>query len=199
VGWIPDDVLEDLAGSHFLAIFMRIDTVPPIRIWAGLNDVPAGIESKDPSGAVYLGAGRLMNVPELDVLINGIADRVMFMLPGIDPTDALKIDFDTLDIRGASVDVGITTLDEYYQPRSRIIPLWPGFASFVTEDSPPPAPGEKRSVTLSLSAGSGVVTRDRNSAVLWSPAHHRALFPTDAFCDGTARLARGVAPAWPRF
>lgn len=198
--WLPPHIVERLRGSHLLGIFVYLDLDPkPLRLWMGVNDVPAKIESVDEDGSVYLGAGRLREVPTLDVLINGIADRVAFTLSGVDPLDAMKIDFDTLDVRGRDLHVGITTLDDLYQPMSHIIPLWTGTASLVKEDSPPVGPGQKRTVSLSLSVGSGNTTRDRNSASIWSPAHQRALYPTDAFCDGTPRVARGVAPPWPRF
>lgn len=199
MGWIPDHVIERMRGSHLLGIFIHLDLSPaPLRIWLGINDVPAGIESIDGEGSVYLGGGRLREVPNLDVLINGIADRVDFQLSGVDPIEAAKIDFVTLNVRGCGVTVGITTLDDHFQPMSAIIPLWQGVASFVTEDRQPVSGDQSPVVTLSLSVGSGVTTRDRSSASLWSAAHQRAMYPTDAFCDGTARLARGVSPSWPR-
>ena len=210
--WVPEEVIERLRGGHQLGIFLRLDIDPPLRLWLGLNDIPIGIESVDEEGAVYLGAGRLNGVPDLEVLINGVADRIEFQLAGIDADQASMLDFDDVDLRGREVHVGITVLDDYHQPVSPIIPIWNGAASFVTEYQPAAAGTETPSITIGLSVGSGVTTRDRISAALWSHAQQLALwaqfFPTpelqaanppDDFCKGTARLARGVQPSWPRF
>lgn len=197
--WVPENVVEALRGDHQLGIFVHAAFDPPLRLWFGVNDVPVGIESVDPNGAVYRGGGTLQGVPELEVIVNGIADRVEFSLSGIDPDAMAKWDISDFDVRGKPIYVGITTLDEYHQPMSPIIPLWDGHASFVRETMPPVGDGENQSVTLTLSVGGGNTTRARHSAVLWSAPHHRSEYPTDAFCDNVARLARGVAPSWPRF
>lgn len=200
MGPLPEEVIEALQGSTNIGIFVYADFDPPLRLWLGVNDVPIGMESVDPdTGQVYKGGGQLQGVPELEVLINGIADRVEFSVSGVDPDYLAQRDPDEFDVRGAAIHVGITALDEYYQPVSQIIPLWDGRASYVRQIMPPVTGTQNPSVTVMLSVGGGVTTRARNAQVLWSAAHQRALYPTDAFCDGTARLARGVAPAWPRF
>ncbi len=69
-----------------------------------------------PEGVEYQGGGMLIGVPTLEMLVNGTADSVEFTLSGIDPSTANK----TIDVlppvRGASVHIGLTTLDDYYQP-----------------------------------------------------------------------------------
>jgi len=201
MGWVPDNIVEALRQSNMLGIYLRLDIDPPLRICVGVNDIPIGFESIDPEGAVYLGAGRLANIPDLEVLINGVADRVEFVLSGIDPEEADRLDIEEWSqaIRGAAMHVGFTTLDDYYQPMSKIIPLWTGTGSFIVESMPAVKGHETPTVTLALSASSGKATRSRNTQILWSGAQQRAMHPGDAFCDGTARLARGVAPAWPRY
>lgn len=197
---IADAVIEALRRDHILGIFVRCEFTPkPLCLWFGTNDVELGMESVDEDGTVYLGGGILQGVPELEVLVNGIADRVEFTLAGIDPSSLDRYEIEQYQVRGAPVYVGITCLDDYYQPVAPIQPLWDGRASFVRETMPPVSGEESPTVMLMLSVGSGVTTRARASASIWSAAHQRALYPTDAFCDGTARLARGVAPTWPRF
>ncbi|MBO9194322.1 hypothetical protein J5277_09415 [Rhizobium sp. 16-449-1b] len=199
MGWIPDNVVDAFRGSHQLGLFLRIDTDPALHLWFGVNDIPAGFDSIDPNGTVYLGGGRLLGVPTLEVLVNGTADSVEFTLSGIDPSTASK----TLDslppLRGAAVQMGLTTLDQYYQPMSSIIPVWTGTASHVSESSQAVPSGESVTLTLSLAVVSGEATRSRAARSLWSAPHQKAISPTDRFCDGTARLARGVQPAWPNF
>ncbi len=198
----PDHVIEALRGSHLLGIFLRLDTPEPLRVWLGINDIPAGIANVDPdTNQTYLGGGILRDVPNLEACINGIADRAEFQISGIDPETAAKVDVEefSADARGRDFHVGITVLDDKYQPMSSIIPLMTGRASFAAEAMPPVQGTDSPTVSIALSVGFGVTTRDRQSQVLWSAPHHRALYPDDAFCDGTTRLERGVAPDWPRF
>ncbi|TIP70588.1 MAG: hypothetical protein E5X53_26355 [Mesorhizobium sp.] len=199
VEYVPQAVLDAMATSHTLGIFFRLETDPGLHIWAGVNDIPAGFDSIDPDGTVYLGGGRLLNIPTLEVLVNGQSSSVEFGISGIDPATAQKV-VDTMpDVRGKDLKIGFTTLDEYYQPMSSIVALWTGTASHPTESSPPVTGGEDKKTTLSLAVVSGTNTRSRASQVLWTPAHQKALYPTDEFCSGVARLGRGVAPAWPDY
>lgn len=199
VNYVPAEVIETMRGSHTLGIFLRLDSDPSLHVWMGVNDIPAGFDSIDETGVVYLGGGRLIQVPTLEVLINGQADSVEFGISGIDPVTAQRVMNQMPDVRGKDVHIGITTLDQYYQPMGPIIPLWLGQASHVVDGIPPVTGNEPRTMNLSLAVLSGNGTRSRPALSMWSSAHQKALYPTDKFCDGTARLARGVAPAWPNY
>lgn len=196
MGWVPDHVIDELRGSHQLGIFLRIDTDPALHLWFGVNDIPANFDSIDPTGTVYLGGGRLIGVPTLEVLVNGTADSIEFTLSGIAPGEAGKLLDSMPQVRGAVVNLGITTLDQYFQPMSSIVPIWEGTASHVGDSSPAVPTGQSVSVTLSLAVVSGEATRSRPARLFWSSAHQKAISPTDKFCDETSRLARGVAPTW---
>lgn len=199
VEYVPAAVIEAMRGSHILGIFLRINTNPALHIWMGVNDIPVGFDSIDGDGTVYLGGGRLVQVPTLEVLINGQADSVEFGISGIDPATAHRVIDQLPDVRGCDVHIGITTLDQYYQPMSAIIPLWLGTASHTVDGIQPVTGIEARTMNLSLAVLSGNGTRSRPALSMWSSSHQKALYPTDKFCDGTARLARGVAPAWPNY
>jgi hypothetical protein len=109
------------------------------------------------------------------------------------------IDVDALDVRGKPVHIGVTCLDQDYQPVSDIIPLFEGTASFIDQRSAPVVGSSPFSVALALSVGTGMLTRTYPSGSLWSDAQQQALFPGDRGCENTARLARGAYPPWPRF
>ncbi len=194
--FVPANIIEEMRGSHQLGIFLRIDTDPGLHLWFGINDIPANFDSIDPTGTVYLGGGRLIGVPTLEVLVNGTADSVEFTLSGIDPATSAKTIESLPPVRGADVHMGLTTLDRYFQPMSAIIPIWHGTASHTGEISPPVEEGQNRTVSLSLSVVSGEATRSRAARSLWSSPHQKAISSTDLFCDGTSRLARGVQPTW---
>lgn len=199
MAWIPDNVINAMKGSHQLGIFLRIDTTPGLHIWFGVNDIPTGFDSIDPEGTVYLGGGRLIGVPTLEVLVNGTSDSVDFTISGIDAVAGAKVLDSIPAVRGCSVQMGITTLDDYYQPMSKVIPLWQGTASHIGESGPAVGSEENQSVTLSLSVVTGEATRSRPSRSLWSSAQQKSISPTDLFCDATARLSRGVSPVWPNY
>jgi hypothetical protein len=197
--YVPSTIIDGMRGSHTLGIFFRLDSTPPLQIWTGVNDVPAGFDSIDSGGSVYLGGGRLLNVGSLEVLVNGQADDIEIGISGVDPKAAQRVIDEMPDIRGKDVHLGITVLDRYYQPVAPIAALWIGTASHPTESMLPVSGQEQRTVTLSLAVISGNTTRSRPALSMWTAAHQKAEFPTDLFCDGTPRLARGVAPAWPNY
>jgi len=196
MGYFPDAVVEEMRGSHLLGIFLHVATVPPLHLYFGVEEITAGIESVDEAGTIYQGAGKLIGVPTLEVLVNGTADRVEYTLSGLEPGSGAKFAESIPPVRGADVYMGLTTLDRYYQPMSAIIPVWNGIASHTGESSPPVMGMESPNLTLSLAVVSGETSRSRASRSIWSPTHQKAISPTDKFCDETARLARGVDPTW---
>lgn len=198
---VPDNVLARMRGSHMLGVFVRVDTDDPLGVWLGIADIPAKIDDVDIDGMIYRGGGRLANVPDLEATVNGIAEYAEFTLSGIAPDQLGPWSAEALHemVKGRAVHVGVTTLDDYYQPMSSIIPLLKGKAQRVSEYWPPVTGTQNPTITLGLGVGFGLTTRDRPAASLWSEPHHRADHPTDAFCDETARLAKGVQPDWPRW
>lgn len=196
MGWVPDNVIEALGQSHQLGIFLRIDTDPALHLWFGVNDIPIGFDSIDPDGTVYLGGGRLIGVPTLEVLVNGTSDSVEFTISGVDPVAGARMLSQIPEVRGADVVMGLTTLDQYFQPMSSIIPIWSGTAAYTGESSAAVQGTANVSLSLSLAVVSGETTRSRAARTFWSSAHQKALSPTDKFCDETQRLARGVDPTW---
>lgn len=198
MGWLPDNIIQTMRRSHNLGIFVRIDTNPALHVWFGVEDKTARFDSIDPDGTVYIGGGYLIGIPTLEMLVNGTADNVDFTLSGITPGVAAK----TLDsippVRGAAVQLGLMTLDDYYQPMGPIIPVWNGTASHESEAGQAADNGDM-SVTLTLSVVAGSVTRSRAAQSLWSDAQQKAFLPTDDFCKQVQRLSRGIAPVWPNY
>jgi len=197
--YVPQAYLDAMKVTHSRGVFFRLDTTPPLHIWLGVSDVPAAIDSVDADGTVYMGGGKMMNIPVLEALVNGQASSVEIGLTGISAEDAAPVIANLPDVRGRALHVGIAPLNKYYQPIGPIIPLWYGTASHTTDSMPVVSEGQDRTVTLRLAAMSGANTRSRPALSLWSSAHQKAMWPGDKFCDQTARLATGVAPAWPSY
>lgn len=211
MGWVPDNVVDALRGSHELGIFLRVDTDPTLHLWFGTGDAQIGFDSIDPEGTVYLGGGRLIGIPSLEILVNGTSDAVDFTISGIDPATGAAMLDSIPPVRGKLVQLGITTIDQYNQPMSSIIPLWTGVASHSKEARGPVGEGETPTLSLSLAVVAGENMRSRKSSSLWSEPQQidlsrllregtiHASLPDDMFCSQTGRLSRGVQPTWPRY
>ncbi|MBB3567218.1 hypothetical protein [Rhizobium sp. BK491] len=199
MGWFPDNVIARMRTSHMLGIFLRIATDPALHIYFGVTDIPARFESVDPDGTVYMGGGRLIGLPVLQNLIGGTADSVDITLSGIDPATASETLASIPPVRGAAVQVGMMTLDDYYQPMGPIVPVWRGTASHVSKSRQAVFGLNQPSITLSLSVVAGTLTRSRATRTLWSDAQQKAISPTDDFCKQVQRLAYGIAPVWPNY
>jgi hypothetical protein len=199
MGYVPDAIIDRMRRSHKLGIFLHLATSPALRIWFGIHNIPAGFESVDGDGSVYQGGGMLVGVPLLEVLVNGASDNVDFTLSGLNPGLASTTLQTIPPVRGAALYMGITTLDDYYQPMSKIIPIWRGIASHISSSRPTVQGAVSPTTALSLSVVAGEATRSRPAYTLWSSAQQKILSPTDLFCDGTSRLARGVQPVWPNY
>ncbi len=197
--YVSEELLAEFRKSRVIGIFLRIGSTPPLHMWFGVNDVKAGILVKDPDGTIYLGGGRFTKVPEFEVLINGIAERIDFSLSADEQAILDVINHEDFpDLKGAEVDLGVCGIDQYYQIVGHILPLWNGKISFFYERSEGVNAQEVPQRMIGISVGAGNVARKRGAAATWSAAIHRLLHPTDAFFDNMARLARGVQPAWPR-
>jgi len=120
MGYVPDDVIAAMRGSHSLGIFFRMDTNPALHLWMGINDIPAEFDHAiDLEGTVYLGGGRLGGIPTLEVLINGVADRVEFQMTGISPEDAERFyRWTTLGYKVGRIDAVLYHCDHWIGPDS---------------------------------------------------------------------------------
>lgn len=195
---VPEDVVEALRGDCQLGVFFRIDTDDPLRFWLGVADIPAGFDAIDDEGSVYLGGGKILGVPTLEVLLMGTSDKVEFTLAGVDVYTGQQVIDSLPEVRGRALHVGVTTLDTYYQPMTAIIPLWNGVASHPKKYIPPVARGA-RSMTLGLVATGGNNTRARPARVFWTNPHHQSKHEGDLFCANTPTYGRGSSAVWPRF
>ena len=182
------------------AVFFRLGLTPPLRVWCGINDIPIRIEAVEAEGAEYIGAGQLLNVPDLEVLVNGMADRVEFFVPGVSPEAANRVAAGAPAVLGLDVHVGLATLDERYQPVTQIIPVWTGKADMWAMRQE--ATSDVTAVptrTLVLSVGTGPTGRSRPRRTTYSDAQQKLLYPTDDFCQRASRYTQLYQVIWPVF
>lgn len=190
--------------SMRLGIFWRLDTTPAAHLWMGAHDVKAGISAVDPTGTVYIGAGRLMSIPDLEQLINGVADRVEFYLSGTsaDVFGPLlgSLMSGEIVVKGKKCTVGVAPMNERYQIMTSIIPIWTGIADFWQAEQKPNSDPTKEAVrSVLVSVGSGSTNRSRNKTLSWTDAEHRVDHPTDGFFSRVTRYTQQYIVTWPRY
>lgn len=177
-------------ATHRRAIVWRLAVDPVARLWSGFGwlDVPG--DDLDPSGARYLGAGGLLQLPELKQMMNGLADRVDFSLSGV-TAETLRLALEDRDtIPGALLTVGHVTFDRDLQIEGSPVWTWRGRADVLAVDSQATDTGRERTITLSVAAAD---TLRSNPALTWfTDADQRRRFPTDAIFDRVAGINAGV-------
>ncbi len=197
--YIPTEVTDALRGSYNLALFFRVGTVSPLRLAFGFSDMPIGIESIDTEGSVYRAAGQLQELPELEVLLNGIADEVSFTIGGLSDEHASLIVVSAPPVVGVPVHIGFAPLDERWQPISQIVPIWTGIGDYLIDDM---QMGEDvnapamRSITLACMSGESA--RTKQSLKTYTDAAQRQVSPDDDFCARVAKYVQRYMPDWPR-
>ncbi len=198
--YVPDVVVDAFRQGLALGVFMRLGTDPALHVWMGVNDCPIGIPALDPTGTVYQGAGRLLGIPELELLINGKGDQIAFSLSGVDVDFIADLDENAPEVRGASVIVGIAPLDERYQPICQIVPLWRGVADYWAAGAKAPDDPTKSIVqSISLNVGVGDTSRATPRSLTFTTPCQQRRAPGDRFFDRVNRYVAGLLIAWPRF
>lgn len=200
MSYIDPDVAALFRGPVNLGVFWRLGTDPALHLWMGIHEVPIGIPSLDEDGTTYLGAGRLIDIPELELLINGIADKVDFSLSGVDSAFLAQLDASAPKVAGALCTVGFAPLDERYQPMTSIIPIWCGTADFWTMQRDPASEiGGSPVQRITLSVGAGDTSRANPKLKTFTDAEQRRVSPTDRFFDRVIRYVQTYIVPWPRF
>lgn len=203
MGYIPDADAALFGNSTNLGIFIKIDLDVadggPLRLWLGINDVPAHFDNIEVADATYHGAGKLVTAPDFDVIINGTAERIEITMEGVSAEAQALIDMANPQVVGRRVFIGMGGFDEKWQRTTEIIALsqwtadyWASAASVAVGDEP-------QTRALSLSCASGDIARSRPRRATYTQAQQKLRFPTDDFCINVLRYDRGFTLSWPRF
>lgn len=188
-----------LAGGEVRpAILFRMATDPVVRLWAGAGDLALGsdaIETTD--GAIYTGMGELLSPPQVNALVNGLAERVDFTLSGaaVSGEVAAIASTEAADIRGAAVNLGFFVFDADYQQLTPALWLWDGVADSLKVNRQ--ANGQDGTRSVALSVGSLLTGRQRPDLSYWTPFDQRRRSTDDAFCDRVPLYSQGTTKVWP--
>lgn len=200
MAYVPDATIAALRGTFNLGVFFRLGTAPSLNLSFSVGDVPIGLPNYDAPGTIYRGAGRILEIPQLEILINGLADKVSFSIAGLDPT-AVGLMLDTApEVLGALVTVGIAPMDARWQPTTSIIGLWSGTADFLSEEMKVETdPTKNRVQSLTLYTTTGDTSRSFPNLQTYTSPTQNALYPTDTFFDRVQRYVQTYYVPWPRF
>lgn len=178
------------------AILFRLDTDPPVQLWSGVGDLEVPADAVQPVKGLYLGAGELQGMPDLQQLINGAADRVEFTLSGFDAAALALFDAES-SVRGRRINIGAMPLDDSWQQAAPVLWVWEGEADVPMLSET--ADGDKRTRSITLSAGSAMTGRRRPKSAFFSDADQRRRSPDDAFCQRVGLYISSYPKTWPRF
>jgi hypothetical protein len=177
------------------AIFLRVSTDPVIRLWSGVGkfDMPAdNVETA--SDAIYDGFG-LTGLPAVQQLINGVADRIDFMMTGVPKESAFLAELESGDVRGSEANLGFVRMDAAWQPVGSILWMWHGIADVVRVTRQTNQNGGATR-TIGLSVGTANTARKRANFDTYTPLSQRRKSPTDAACDLVPRYTQGSVKLW---
>lgn len=192
-------VLE--SGMQRIGVFFRLAVDPVVRLWTGIGKIEPGVNSLDVAGATYTGFGELRDVPEFNMMVNGAAQRVEFVLSGVSGEVLAAASGDDAEaVKGKPVSVGLGI----FSPEWGLLGSVKWFANYTadylsveqaaTED--PKAPPVR---TVKLSCGSTMTGRRRASFGYLSQQDQNARSPGDLFGYHVGKYAHGFNKAWPIF
>lgn len=172
----------------------RLETDTPAMFWTGHGDLvlPADLVLDAP--ALVLGGGHLVNLPDIDQLINGTAQRVEITLSGVtEECLALALD-EAPQVPDAPAYIGRLEFDEQWQLVGPVVWEWYGRGVNLSVGSEQGDEGRSRTLTLVLAAGETL--RSRSPLAYFTDSDQRRVYPTDSFFSNVAKINSGTSRRW---
>jgi hypothetical protein len=177
-------------ATYRRSILFRLAADPIARIWSGHGNLDVAADAIDPSGARYLGAGALLDIPSLKLLVNGAADRLDFVLSGVSAQTLRLAQEDADSVRDALVLIGEQSFDSNWQTDGPPVWVWRGYADVLITDSQEAPNGRQR--TIKLSVRSGDASRSDPQPAYYTDADQRRRSPTDAIFSHVSKISQGA-------
>lgn len=177
--------------SFVFALF----TSEPALFWTGHGELDLPADAIFPTPVVVPGGGGLVNLPELEQLINGTAQRVEVRLSGVSEEAVRLAVEETPDIYGAPAFIGRVQFDEAWKVAGPVAWEWTGEGrGLIISGDDAGAQGRSRTITLKLAAGD--TTRSRARMAFFTDADQRRDFPDDDFFSHVAGINAGTSRRW---
>ena len=167
-------------------LLLRFGTDPVARICSGANPIFLPGNSVDEDPEYYLGGGKLVEIPEIEQVINGTAQRIDITVSGVSAETVRLFRDEAAGLQGASAHIGVVEQDAAWQLTDI---EWLGELRCDV-------PGRQysrasRSITISL--GSENTDRSMAPAAFWTAADQRRRSPPDQFFDHIAGISSGTS------
>lgn len=167
-------------------VLLRIGTDPVARICSGVAPMIISSDPVDGQAYRYLGGGKLVEVPELEQVINGTAQRISVTVNGVSAATVALFRDESDSLKGASVWIGAATQDDDYQ-----ITDVEWLAELRCDF--PSADVSYASRSISISIGSSDTDRSKAPVAFWTPADQARKSPTDRFFDYVPSISDGTS------
>jgi len=174
-------------ASNRRSYVLRIASDPVCYLWTGVGPLETPATTLDPAGARWSGAAELISIPSLQALINGIAQRVDFVLSGVS-SETLRLALaDAPTVHLADVRLGYVEFDQQWQLIDNVVWEWRGKADALRTGMQ--AGANDRTRTITLMVGSDDAYRSNPNFTHWTDGSQRQRSPDDAFCSHVASLS----------
>lgn len=176
------------------SFIFRIETDEPGMFWTGHGDLllPADTVLAEPE--IALGGADLLNIPDVEQLINGTAQRIEISLSGISEETLRFAQEEADQVPGAPVYIGRIKFDEQWQQAEPVEWEWQGEARNLAVGSESGDDGHVRTLTLRVAAGD--TTRSRSPLAFFTDADQRRDFPDDDVFSHVAGINSGTSRRW---
>lgn len=179
------------------SFIFRIETDEPGMFWTGHGDLLLPADSVLGEPEIALGGADLLNIPDVEQLINGVAQRIDVQLSGVSEETIRFAQEEAPQVSGAPVYIGRIQFDEQWQQAAPVEWEWQGEARNLSVGSEDGDDGHVRTLTLRVAAGD--TTRSRSPLAFFTDADQRRDFPDDnvfAFVAGiNAGTSRRFGPS----
>lgn len=188
-------IMSALEVPRWSVFFLMQTASGPVRAWLGVGDYDLPPDDVDEPGGTYLGIGLVGDIPAINQLVGGLAERVEFALNGVDDRVISLADDEADGVVGASVHVGIIFFDEDWQAVDPVSWLWCGTADRTSVTGQASEQSHNQSVTVSV--GSAFTDRTRPRLSYYTDVEQRSRSSDDSFCSRVARYAINSTVTWP--
>lgn len=172
------------------SVLLRIASDPVARLWSGHGDLVIPADAVEDEQATYLGAGDLLNGPDFQHLINGIAERIEFQLSGVSSRMLALALEDAPSVKGAAVHLGRADFDENWQ---LIGVEWEAVFRADSLSVSSAADNEGRTRTITLSVGTEDTGRSRAPNAFFTDSDQRRRSADDAIFDHVGGINIGTS------
>ncbi|MEG3086185.1 hypothetical protein [Sphingomonas sp. PB4P5] len=177
-------------ATYRRSILFRLGSDPAAYLWSGVGDLELPINALDGTPTIYRGAGALLDIPELEQLINGAADRIDISISGVSVEGIRLALEDAPSVKGASVHIGAAYFDKHWQ---LIEVEWLALlrADTLLVAGQQTETGRSRTVTLSI--GTDFTDRSRAPVAFFTDPDQRRRSSDDRIFDHVSGITQGTS------